>query len=131
MAQNRPQEAVAALEPARPYELSSFHVLIKRGEAYLQANQPKLATAEFRKALDHYGIDVTAPEIPLAHLGLARAYARDGNAAGSRSEHQELLAMWKDADPDLPVLSQARAEYARLEKYRPRRNCAQLLRCSV
>ncbi len=113
MAQNKPQEAVAALEPARPYELSSFHVLIERGEAYLQANQPKPAAAEFRKALDHYGIDVIAPEISLAHLGLARAYAMDGNSAGSRSEYQQLFALWKDADPDLPILAQARGDHAR------------------
>ena len=116
MAQNKPLEAVAALEPSRPYELSSFHVLIERGEAYLQANQPKLAGTEFRKALDHYGIDVIAPEIPVAHLGLARAYVMDGNAAGSRAEYQQLFAMWKDADQYLPLLSQAHAEYARLEK---------------
>ncbi len=116
MAHHKPLEAVAALEPSRPYELSSFHVLIERGEAYLQTNQPKLAAAEFRKALDHYGIDVIAPEIPLAHLGLARAYAMDGNADAGRVEYQQLFAMWKDADQDLPVLSQAHAEYARLEK---------------
>jgi eukaryotic-like serine/threonine-protein kinase len=117
MAHRKPLEAVAALEPARPYELSSFHVLIERGEAYLQANQPRLAEAEFKKALDHYGIDVIALEIPVAHLGLARAYALDGNAAASRGEYQQLFGIWKDTDPDLPVLLQARTDYARLAKH--------------
>jgi DNA-binding winged helix-turn-helix (wHTH) protein/tetratricopeptide (TPR) repeat protein len=116
MARHKPLEAVAALEPARPYELSSFYVLIERGEAYLEANQPKLAAVEFRKALDHYGIDVIAPEIPIAHLGLGRAYAMDGNSAASRGEYRWLFAIWKNADADLPVLAQARVEYARLEK---------------
>lgn len=115
MGRHKPLEAVAALEPAQPYELSCFNLPIERGEAYLQANQPKLAAAEFRKVLDHYGIDVIAPEIPITHFGLARAHAMEGDDDG-RSEYQQLLAIWKDADPDLPVLVQARAEYARLPK---------------
>ena len=116
LAHHKPLKAVAALEPARPYELSSFHVLIERGEAYLQANQPKLAVAELRKALDHLQhrchCTRNSPRTPRPGARL-RA---DGDAAASRTEYQQLFAIWTDANPDLPVMVQARAEYARLEK---------------
>jgi eukaryotic-like serine/threonine-protein kinase len=114
MQESRPLDAVAALEAARPYELSGFDVLKARGEAYLLANQPKAAAVEFQKIVDHYGIDVISPEIPLAHLGLARAYAMAGDSAAGRSEYEKFFALWKDADLDVPELIAARGEYARL-----------------
>lgn len=114
MQESRPLDAVAALEAARPYELSGFDVLKARGESYLLAKQPKAAAAEFQKIVDHYGIDVISPEIPLAHLGLARSYAMSGDSAASRSEYEKFFALWKNADPDIPELVNARAEYARV-----------------
>jgi tetratricopeptide (TPR) repeat protein len=113
-AQGKPLDAVAALEVSRPYELTGFHVLLERGEAYMQANEPMQAAIEFKKIVDNYGIDVIAPEIPLGHLNLARAYERSGNRAASRSEYEQLFLLWKNADSDLPLLQQARIEYARL-----------------
>jgi eukaryotic-like serine/threonine-protein kinase len=112
--ESKPLEAIAALEAARPYELSGFDVLKARGEAYLLAKQPKAAAAEFQKIVDHYGIDVLSPEIPFAHLGLARSYAMSGDSAASRTEYEKFFALWKNADPEIPELMAARTEYARL-----------------
>jgi eukaryotic-like serine/threonine-protein kinase len=116
MKRSKPIDAVAALEPARPYELSGFDVLKARGEAYLLANQPKAAAVEFQKIVDRYGIDVISPEIPLAHLGLARSCAMAGDSAASRSEYEKFFTLWKDADPDVPELVTARSEYARVAR---------------
>jgi DNA-binding winged helix-turn-helix (wHTH) protein/tetratricopeptide (TPR) repeat protein len=112
MHEGKPFEAIAALEPARPYELSGFAVLRARGEANLLAKQPKAAAAAFQAIVDHYGIDTISPSIPLAHLGLARAYAMSGDTAASRAEYEKLFALWKNADAEVPALQQARAEYA-------------------
>ena len=70
---------------------------------------------QFQKILSNPGIDPVSILYPLAHLGLARAYALEGNKAGSKSEYENFLALWKDADSDLPVLQQARREFARLQ----------------
>ena len=72
------------------------------------------AEAEFQKILDHRGLAAGYPQQALALLGLARARALSGNISASRSAYQDFLALWKDADADIPVLQQARAEYARL-----------------
>jgi eukaryotic-like serine/threonine-protein kinase len=73
------------------------------------------AAAEFQKILDHPGVVVNEPIGALAHLGLARAYAISGDAAKAKGAYQDFLALWKDADPDIPVLKQAKAEYAKLQ----------------
>jgi predicted Zn-dependent protease len=86
-----------------------------RGEAYLQAKQGTAAAAEFQKLLDHRGIVWNCWSGALAHLGLARARAEAGDAAGSRTAYQDFFALWKDADPDIPILQQAKAEYAKLK----------------
>ncbi|HUI40553.1 MAG TPA: hypothetical protein VL523_01160 [Terriglobia bacterium] len=112
-----------------------------RGEAYLPAHQGAAAAAEFQKVLDHPGLVVNQPIGALAHLGLGRAYAleagvgegrvpaRSSNATGrppgaplqpdalakARIAFQDFLALWKDADRDIPILKQAKAEYARLQ----------------
>jgi len=78
----------------------------------LLTKQPQAAALQFREIVDHYGIDLTSPSIPLAHLGLARASAMAGDTAASRSEYEKLFALWKSGDADVPVLQQARAEYA-------------------
>jgi hypothetical protein len=73
------------------------------------------AAAEFQKIIDHRGIVTNFPLGALAHLGLARAHALQGDTAKARSAYQDFLTLWKDADPDIPILKQAKAEYAELK----------------
>jgi serine/threonine protein kinase/Tfp pilus assembly protein PilF len=113
--------AVAAMEAGRPYELGGFAgnppywVLYIRGVAYLRAKDGGKAAAEFQKILDHRTIHVLSELIPVAQLNLARAYALQGDSAKARAAYQDFLALWKDADPDVPILLQAKAEYAKLQ----------------
>lgn len=86
-----------------------------RGEAYLAAHRGSEAAAEFQKIIEHRGVALNEPIGALAHLGLARAYALQGDAAKARSAYQDLLALWKDADHDIPILKEAKAEYAKLK----------------
>jgi tetratricopeptide (TPR) repeat protein len=72
------------------------------------------AAAEYQKILDHRGIVLNFPLVALAHLQLGRAYAMQGDTAKARAAYQDFLTLWKDADPDIPVLNQAKAEYAKL-----------------
>jgi tetratricopeptide (TPR) repeat protein len=85
-----------------------------RGEAYLAAHQGADAAAQFQKILDHRGIVLNYPIGALAHLGLGRAYAVSGDITKAKAAYQDFLALWKDADPDIPILKQARMEYAKL-----------------
>jgi hypothetical protein len=85
-----------------------------RGEAYLVAGNGVAAVAEFQKMLAWPGLVQNELIGPLAHLGLGRAYALSGDAGKARTEYQNFLTLWKDADPGLPVLKKARAEYAKL-----------------
>ena len=112
-----PAEAIAALATAGPAEFGTVAGLaptLLRGDAYLAAGDARSARAEYQRVIDHRGTDPFAPMIPLAHLGLARAWAALGDVAKSTHEYDQLLAIWKDADPDLPVLLRARAERDRL-----------------
>jgi tetratricopeptide (TPR) repeat protein len=86
-----------------------------RGEIYLRQKSGNEAAAAFQKILDHRGIEPASPLYPLAHLGLARASVLSGDTAKARKEYQDFLAVWKDADADLPVLQQAKDEYAKLK----------------
>ena len=86
-----------------------------RGEAYLVARQGVAAAAEFQKVIDHPGLVVNEPIGALAHLGLARAYALSHDSTRAKTEYQDFLLLWKDADPDIPILKQAKAEYVRLQ----------------
>jgi DNA-binding winged helix-turn-helix (wHTH) protein/tetratricopeptide (TPR) repeat protein len=110
----RSAEAIAALEPARPYEMRDYEVPALRGEAYLRTGQASAAAGEYKKILANPGINPVSVLYPLAHLGLARAYALQKNTAESRKEYEALFAVWKDADAGLPVLQKARIEYAHL-----------------
>jgi tetratricopeptide (TPR) repeat protein len=112
-----PAKAIAALEPARPYELGGFDFwpIYARGQAYLRAKAGPEASAEFQKILDHRGVGLTSPFCALAQLGLARAAALSADTVKSRRAYQDFLALWKDADPDVPILKEAKAEYARLQ----------------
>jgi eukaryotic-like serine/threonine-protein kinase len=85
-----------------------------RGEAYLAAGRGEEAATEFQKVLNHRGIVLADPIGALAHLQLGRAYVVSGDPGKAKSAYQDFLALWKDADPDIPVLKQARAEYAKL-----------------
>ena len=86
-----------------------------RGEAYLAAHQGKEAAAEFQKILDHRGIVLNFPLGALVHLGIGRAYALQGDSAKARAAYQDFFTLWKDADPDIPVLQQAKTEFAALK----------------
>ena len=117
-------DAIKDLEAAVPYELGvskggdfvgnmMFPVFV-RGEAYLAARQGSEAAAEFQKILDHRGLVLNQPIGALAHLGLGRAYVLQGDTAKAKAAYQDFLTLWKDADPDIPVLQQAKAEYGKL-----------------
>jgi eukaryotic-like serine/threonine-protein kinase len=113
------------LTAAAPYELgystystfgwTAMYPVYVRGEAYLAAHQASAAAAEFQKILDHSGIVVNSPIGALAHLGLARAYAMQGNTAKAKSAYQAFLTLWRNADQDIPVLQEAKEEYANLQ----------------
>ena len=85
-----------------------------RGQAYLQLRQGKEAASEFHRVIDHPGIVVNALFGPLARVGLARAYVLQGDTAKARAAYQDFLTLWKDADPDIPILREAKSEYAKL-----------------
>ena len=115
--QDQPAAAIELLEKVKPYELGTFAGLMPiydRGRAYLKMKQGKEAAAEFQRVLDHRGVDPSGLEYPLSYLGLARAYALEGDSAKSRTAYQDFFALWKDADPDIPILQEAKAEYAKL-----------------
>jgi serine/threonine protein kinase/tetratricopeptide (TPR) repeat protein len=111
-------QAIQLLEPVRGYELGVFMgiaVNYERGNLYLQQRMGNEAAREFKTIIDHPGIDSFSPAHVLAHLGLGRAAALTGDTAGARKAYQDFFALWKDADPDLPVLAQARKEYEQLK----------------
>jgi hypothetical protein len=81
----------------------------------MMAHNGVAATAEFQKLLDHRGIVVNFPLGALARLGLARGYVLSGNAAKARTAYQDFFALWKDADADIPLLKEAKSEYAKLQ----------------
>ena len=118
-----PKRAIELLRAAAPYELGSqvdlerdyaFSAIYARGRAYLQAGSGLEAANEFQKILDHRGVDLTCPLYALAHLGLARAHALAGETTKSRQTYEGFLTLWKDADPDIPILQEAKAEYTKL-----------------
>jgi eukaryotic-like serine/threonine-protein kinase len=111
-------KAIEVLQTAAPYELGNNGLLYPvylRGQAYLAARQGTEAVAEFQKILDHRGVVQFERIGALAHLDLARAYALGGDVTEARNKYQDFLTLWKDADPDIPILKEAKAEYARLQ----------------
>jgi len=113
-------QAVVLLEAAAPYELGdtgnlNLYTPYLRGQAYLLANNGTAAAAEFQKMLDHRGIVANFVTGSLAQLQIGRAYAMAGDTAKARAAYQDFLTLWKDADPDVPILKQAKAEYAKLQ----------------
>jgi tetratricopeptide (TPR) repeat protein len=114
-------QALVSLEAATPYELQTatfinyLYPAYVRGQAYLLAHNGTRAAAEFQKLLDHRGAAVNFVTGALAHLQLGRAYAMAGDTAKAKSAYQDFFTLWKDADPDIPILKQAKADYAKLQ----------------
>jgi tetratricopeptide (TPR) repeat protein len=125
MNRNNPGTAVELLRAANFYELGTplptvefgafLYPAYLRGEAYLLLRKGNEAGAEFQKFLDHRGLVANCPLAPLAHLGLARAYVMQGDTAKARAAYQDFLTLWKEADPDIPILKQAKGEYVKLK----------------
>ncbi len=120
---NNSTQSLVFLEAAAPYELGqpaqlqlgTIYPAYIRGQAQLMAHNSAAAASEFQKFLDHRGIVLNFPLGALAHLGLARACALSGDTAKARAAYQEFFTLWKDADPDIPILKEAKAEYAKLQ----------------
>jgi len=120
-----PARAVELLETTAQYELGtplpqfevggSLYPIYVRGQAYLLLHRGSDAVGEFHKFLDRRGIVVNCPLAALARLRLARAYLLAGDSEKAGASYRDFLTLWKDADPDLPILQQAKAEYARLQ----------------
>jgi len=115
-------QALEYLEGATPYELGAAGMFINylypaylRGQAYLLANNGPAAAAEFQKLIDHRGIVENFVTGALAHLQIGRAYAMAGDTTKARTAYQGFFGLWKDADPDIPIYKEARAEYAKLQ----------------
>jgi tetratricopeptide (TPR) repeat protein len=118
---NQLAEAIKTLDPLRPYEFGTgpravgATPVFMRGLAYLKMRDGAKAAAEFQRILDHRGAVGFGAEYPLSHLNLGRAYALQGNTAKARTAYQDFFAAWKDADPDIPLLKTAKAEYEKLK----------------
>jgi serine/threonine protein kinase/tetratricopeptide (TPR) repeat protein len=122
---NNPAEAVHLLQGAASYELGAvlftaefaapLHPAFLRGEAYLRLHRGNEAAEEYQKFVDHWGAVKNLPLGALARLGLARSYAMQADSAKAHTAYQVFFTLWKDADPDIPVLKQAKAEYAKLQ----------------
>ncbi len=111
-----PAQAIQLLETTRLYEgYALFLIAYLRGQSYLNQRKGADAAAEFQKILDHRGWQPTSPLYSLAQLGLARAAALNGDTAKARKAYQDFFALWKDADPDIPLLQEARQEYEKLK----------------
>jgi serine/threonine protein kinase len=121
ISKNNPSQGILDLEATVPNELGgtlSFAYLYPvwvRGQAFLAAHNGVAAAAEFQKLIDHPGIVLNQPIGSLAHLGLGRAYALSGDNVKARASYQNFLTLWKDADPDIPILIAAKSEYAKLQ----------------
>ena len=126
LGRGKPADSVERLQIALPYELAvnglnfnhfylgGLHSAYVRGEAFIAAHRYAEAAAEFQKILDHRGIVGLDPIGALAHLQLGRVFALSGDRAKAKAAYEAFLALWKDADPDVPILKSAKAEYARL-----------------
>jgi hypothetical protein len=117
-----PSQALADLQPATPYELgqaglgfNSIYPAYVRGQAYLKARNGAAALAEFQKMLDHKAIVQNSVIGSIAYLQVARAYAVAGDTAKAKAAYGDFLTLWRDADPDVPILKEAKAEYAKLQ----------------
>jgi serine/threonine protein kinase/tetratricopeptide (TPR) repeat protein len=109
-------QAIQLLETTRPFEgYALFQIAYLRGQTYLIQKSGAAAAAEFQKILDHRGSQPTSPLYQFARLGLARATTLTGDTARARQAYQDFFALWKDADPDIPILIEAKKEYEKLK----------------
>jgi eukaryotic-like serine/threonine-protein kinase len=119
LAAHNPSRAIGFLEAARPYELTladgNMYATYLRGQAQLMAHDGAAAATEFQRVLDHRGIVLNQPIGALAHLQSGRSYMMQGDIVKAKAAYQDFLTLWKDADPDIPILKQAKAEYAKLQ----------------
>ena len=126
LGRGKPADGVERLEIALRYALAAnglsfshylggLHSAYVRGKAFIAGRKYAKATAEFQKILDHRGIVGLDPIGALAHLQLGRTYTSLGDKAKAKSSYESFLTLWKDADPDIPILKQAKAEYAKLQ----------------
>ena len=110
--------AIQALQPAARFDLGlsfGFVPVYVRGVVYLRGRQGKEAAAEFQRILAQRALGATSPLYSLSYVGLARACSLTGDTGKARSAYQDFFALWKDADPDIPILKEAKAEYAKLQ----------------
>ena len=117
ISRNNPGKAIDLLQATVPHEFGWDSRALPnylRGQAYLKSKQGKEAAAEFQRILDHRGVCAVSAFCSLSHLQLGRARAMSGDSAGARTAYQDFFALWKDADPDVPILKEAKAEYAKL-----------------
>jgi len=121
ISKNNPSQGILDLEATAPYELGGplafpyLYPVWVRGHAYMAAQNGIAAAAEFQKLIDHPGIVLNQPIGSLAHLELGRAYALSGDNVKALASYEKFLTLWKDADPDIPVLIAAKSEYAKLQ----------------
>lgn len=115
LAAKKPTEAVEQVRVAEPMEARSCNYSYDRGEAYLEAGQEAEAVAVFQQIIDHPGLVENCLPGALARLQIGRAYVMQGNTAKARAAYQDFLTLWKEADEDIPILKQAKAEYAKLQ----------------
>jgi len=123
LSRSNSSQALMYLEAATPYELGTppplqegtLYPAYLRGQANLLAHKGTAAAAEFQKLLDHRGIVVNFVTGSLAHLEIGRAYAMAGDTAKAKAAYQDFFSLWKDADPDIPILKDAKAEFAKLQ----------------
>jgi predicted Zn-dependent protease len=114
MNHGRAEKAIELMDPAKPYDRTRPGIRRVRGLAYLLARRGPEAVQELRAVLDLRTSDPTNPIFSILHVDLARAHALSGDPAASRQSYQDFLALWSEADPDLPLLKKTRDEYARL-----------------
>lgn len=113
----QPAAAITALRSAEPYDMRTLDTPYLRGQAYLAAGDGAHAAAEFQNILSHRFVEAVSEHYQLAHLGLARALRLEGDIAGSRRAYEAFFQDWRDADPGMPLLAAAKAEYAGLKAH--------------
>jgi ATP/maltotriose-dependent transcriptional regulator MalT len=111
----RALELFAPSVPSEAGWLDLYMPAYLRGEAYMSLQRGQEAETEFLKIISHRGVVLNAEIGAVAHVGLARAYVMQGDNAKAKAAYQDFLALWKDADSDIPILKQAQAEYAKLQ----------------
>ena len=121
MNQGNASQALKDLEAVKPYEMGGAGTIVNylypaylRGQAYLLAHNPNAAVAEFQKLIDHNGVVLNFVTGALVHLQLGRAYGMAGETPKAKTAYQDFFTLWNEADPEIPALGEAKAEFAAL-----------------